>query len=463
MDSATPSGGLAPELLAWIAEVGRGQIVRLERHLARREAWIIDVRRADGSLTELFVRVDRARGSAESERSNPQNLRKETRVIAALADTPVPVPAVYGWSEALHCAVLQRVPGRADLHCVGPAQQRPVFEHFMRILAELHRLEPRSLSLDELPLPTTGEQCALREVERFAATMGRGVVEPLLSFALRWLRAHAPALPERISLVQGDTGPANFLFQDERVTAVVDWELAHFGDPMEDLGNVCVREFYHPSGNLAELFRLYEKHSGIPLDLGRVRYFRVENNTRACYALLGMTARADPRGPLALNLAYRYIQERGTAESLAEAMGVELERPAFPAAPPAPPTSRHEQPSLGEVLVEQLRRDVLPAVSDPFARQRAEHAALLAACLDRRARLGPAVERVELDEIGALLGRSFADLDQALLALDVAIRAGRAGDDAEVLRYLARRCYRAEALHAPVVALYPGRVFSSIE
>jgi hypothetical protein len=115
------------------------------------------------------------------------------------------------------------------------------------------------------------------------------------------------------------------------------------------------------------------------------------------------------------------------------------------------------------VLVEQLRRDVLPAVSDPFARQRAEHAALLAACLDRRARLGPAVERVELDEIGALLGRSFADLDQALLALDVAIRAGRAGDDAEVLRYLARRCYRAEALHAPVVALYPGRVFSSIE
>ena len=67
-----------------------------------------------------------------------------------------------------------------------------------------------------------------------------------------------PKTIARVSLVQGDTGPVNFMFDGDRVSAVIDFEWGHYGDPMEDLGNICVREFWNPSGGLTGLFKLYE-------------------------------------------------------------------------------------------------------------------------------------------------------------------------------------------------------------
>jgi aminoglycoside phosphotransferase (APT) family kinase protein len=208
-------------VLEWVSEIGQGEVVTLYRHVARREAWVVDVQRPDGSVMEGFLRIER-----EPKADNPWSLHKEAQIVDALGGTPVPVPAVLGWNEQLSCALFERVRGRSDLDRVEDgAAQRAVYENFIDIVASLHTLDLDQLDLPPMPRPTSSRDCALGEME-LILTHWRdflaGYREPLLTFGVQWLKRHAPASVERISLVQGDTGPVNFLFDNKQVTAVID-------------------------------------------------------------------------------------------------------------------------------------------------------------------------------------------------------------------------------------------------
>jgi Phosphotransferase enzyme family len=123
----------------WLAEVGGGRITHLERHVARREAWVVDLERPDGMIRECFLRLER-----QPLENDPWSLGKETRIVAALADTAVPVPQVFARSERPSLTLFERVPGRADLPAVGAKQQRAVMTDFMGIVASLHVLDPET-------------------------------------------------------------------------------------------------------------------------------------------------------------------------------------------------------------------------------------------------------------------------------------------------------------------------------
>ena len=87
-----------------------GEISRLERHVARREAWVIDVEGAGGTTLEGFLRIDR----------NPRegahvSLRREAHICKALRPLGIPVPALLAWNEEFHAALFSREPGRADI------------------------------------------------------------------------------------------------------------------------------------------------------------------------------------------------------------------------------------------------------------------------------------------------------------------------------------------------------------
>ncbi|WP_419919366.1 phosphotransferase family protein [Candidatus Poriferisocius sp.] len=440
-------------MTAWIAEVGGGRITRLERHIARREAWVVDVTRPDDSVAEYFLRLDR-----EGDGSGTHSVKHEAKVQAALAESGLKVPAIHAWNDNLQAALHERVPGRADLDNADPGEQATVFEDFVQQLALLHSLDPDSLGLDHMVIPTTSAECALGEIEFVEQFLAGMVVDPLYTFSLQWLKNHVPEPLDRVCLLQGDTGPANFMFDQGRVSAIVDWEWAHFGDPMEDLGNICAREFYCPStpeDGLGPVFRRYEELSGFPVHLDSVRYYRVQQFVRSIVSLARITEINDPQMPNAMNRAYRYICERATCEALADAMGVELERPELPEVEMAP--------SLEGVIAANLRDEVRPAVAGDFARHRLEHAGLLVECLDRRARMGPQLALIELDEIAAFTGKRAGTLEDGLMDLDRTVKAGGADREEEMLRYLARRAWRLEHLWKPVVDLFPGRTFSRID
>jgi hypothetical protein len=177
---------------------------------------------------------------------------------------------------------------------------------------------------------------------------------------------------------------------------------------------------------------------------------------RSVIALAAATARWDPHVPVALNLCFRVVSDRICCEALAEAAGIAVQRPELPGLP-------DEALTLHEVVARNLEADVLPAVAGTFPRNRLEAAVLLVRSLDREQRLGAALERIECDELGALLGRRPADLTSGLAELDSRISEWGARGEERVLPYLTRRAWRRELLLAPVVSLFPGRRLRPIE
>jgi len=110
---------------------------------------------------------------------------------------------------------------------------------------------------------------------------GTGGPQPVLELVRRWLIDHRPAPVEPV-VVHGDFRLGNLIVDENGLAAVIDWELAHLGDPMEDLGWLCVKAWRFGQtppvaglGQYDELFEAYEDASGIGVDPARVRWWEV--------------------------------------------------------------------------------------------------------------------------------------------------------------------------------------------
>jgi len=438
-------GPEADALRRWIEETAGGRIAHSSRQPTVREAWAIDVARPDGTTAELFLRCDRGEGFG----INAQfSLEREARVLEALGKTLVPVPGIWGYTRVHKAILMDRMPGRNDFHRIAdPEERERVASHFMECLAELHALSPEKLDLADLRVPSTPQEHASLELDASERLLTRLTKrrEPLLTFALDWLRRSLPERVERTALLQGDTGPGNFLCHQGRVSAVLDWEFAHYGDPLEDLAWICVRDVATPFGDLGARFRQYERLTGIPLDLGRVRYYRVAAMVRTIAALVVANQSLDPSADVATLLAWEVAFTRMTCASLAEAMGVET------AEVEAPPSIDTPRSPLFALAVAQVRELPLAHGEDPYLAHRRAGTIALLEHLRLAERLGPAFDAQELDELGALLGRRPASLDEGLSALDALVRASGASRERELLAYFTRRAARAQTLYAPAM------------
>jgi hypothetical protein len=105
---------------------------------------------------------------------------------------------------------------------------------------------------------------------------------------------------------------------------------------------------------------------------------------------------------------------------------------------------------------------VTPAIEDAFAARRAQDVAILIECMDRKRRFGSALDAIECDEMGNLLGSRPSTREEGDSALCTAIRAHRIEDE-PLVQYLARRAYRDEWLYAPAAGIYPDRGWSELD
>ncbi len=143
-------------------------------------------------------------------------------------------------------------------------------------LADIHRVD--LAGLPQLPDQSPAEMVArLRD-----AHDSFGVRLPVFELAFAWLDDRTPpARPPR--LVHGDFRNGNFIVDARGLVAVLDWEAAHLGDPLEDLGWFCLNAWRFggidkPVGGFGqrdELFAAYAAASGAPVDAGRVRFWEV--------------------------------------------------------------------------------------------------------------------------------------------------------------------------------------------
>jgi aminoglycoside phosphotransferase (APT) family kinase protein len=153
--------------------------------------------------------------------------------------------------------------------------------------------------LDTVTLPELRRMSAAKEIADLEREYrGFNWARPVFDLALRWLRERDPGPPEQMTLVHGDFRHGNLIVGPEGLRAVLDWELAHLGDPMEDLGWVCVNswrfgEIDKPVGGFGsreELFAGYEA-AGRKVDADRVTFWEVMGTLRWGVMCCGMMQR----------------------------------------------------------------------------------------------------------------------------------------------------------------------------
>jgi aminoglycoside phosphotransferase (APT) family kinase protein len=438
---------LPASLVAWIEATAGAPVVAVERRHAggSREGWWVDVGVADGA-TPLFLRRDAGNGPLSRTR---YSLEREARTLVALRGTGLLVPEVLGIDDREHCYLMQRMPGQADFRRIAATPEwDEVSRHYVEQLCRLHALDPAKLPLPDHPIPRRPEDHALFEVESWAEIYARRVSarEPVAEFGFVWLRHHAPRRVQRTVLVHGDAGPANFLFQDGRVTALIDWELSHVGDPMEDIAGLCVRGTWTPFGNLSTYLSEYEKRSDLTIERESVLYYMLMQFMRAVVGELVALEGFPPATEVTLNTMSLVLGMRGMHQVMARVAGLPAGGPR-PEPPPSPSAAR----PYFEVLAHNLETILAPELRDPYLAHRGRQLATLARCLERAAALGPALHAEERDDIARILGRRSGTLADAEIELCERIRGRAAGTEPELIEYLGRRCERKAALWAPAL------------
>jgi aminoglycoside phosphotransferase (APT) family kinase protein len=188
---------------------------------------------------DLILRRDPRGSLLETDR------RSEHAVLKALRASGLPVPALYGadftgeWLER-PSLIMEIVPGECDYYAVTGARplatRLRLARDFLDLLVAIQNVDWRALKLAEV-LGAPGGNPALHELDRWTAELSRVQLEPMpeLQLVAAWLRARAQAA-RKLVLVHGDFKPGNALIQHDRISAMLDWETAHLGDPVEDLG-----------------------------------------------------------------------------------------------------------------------------------------------------------------------------------------------------------------------------------
>lgn len=459
--SDTAGDGLDADLAAWVRAVTGAVEVRAERRSggASRVGYAVDAVLADGTVRELWLRADTGVGPQSG---GTYTLRREAAVYRALGPTAVRVAGLVAVHPTAEVFLLERVGGRTWFaEVTDPARADRLAAAFMAQLGALHRLDPRGLALAELgPVRGVGEH-VVDEIDVWEAQYrAQPEPDPLLGLALAWLRRHLPPDGDwPVVLVQGDTGPGNFLYDGDEVVVVTDWEMAHWGDLHDDLAWICVRDLQERFTHLPDRWRDYERASGHRVDLDRLRYFRVLAQTRCAIGTRNGLLARDSRGEMANHLIYNALHMRLLAEALAEASGTMTTAVAM--ADPGPPAEGW----LFDVVLDDLRDHVVPEL-DGFAQRRAKGVVRLVKAAQAEARWKQVVARYEADELAPLLGRGVEPTASAVVAartdLAAAIDAGR-HDEAATVVYCLRHEQRVTQVLAPALGALAGRHYSPIE
>ena len=176
---------------------------------------------------------------------------REYRVMAALADTLVPVPRMLHLCRddaplGTMFFVMQYVPGRIFWDPALPDlehdERTAVFDAMNATLAALHDLEPAAIGLEDFGRP--GNYYA-RQVERWTGQYQASALEVIadVDWVARWLADNLPDDDGEVAVVHGDYRLDNMIFDAHapRIAAVLDWELSTLGHPFADLAYQCMQ------------------------------------------------------------------------------------------------------------------------------------------------------------------------------------------------------------------------------
>ena len=212
---------------------------------ASRETYAMELeitRKTSKILRKIILRREFNQGIIETQ------TRTEWEAYRAFADTPVPVPELIWLEEDPRWLGTPFFVMEEVVDCISAywLLSEPPFDtvrdqigrQFCNIMGTIAKTEPKDVGLEtklEIPAP---DECWKRELDFWEADLNNKELEPhpVIRAAIRWLRKHPPPPAQRVAVVHGDMRSGNFLFNEKGdIKAMLDWEMMHAGDPLEDL------------------------------------------------------------------------------------------------------------------------------------------------------------------------------------------------------------------------------------
>jgi aminoglycoside phosphotransferase (APT) family kinase protein len=218
----------------------------------------------------------------------PYSVLPQVHALQSMAGTNVPVPGLVSFDQdgaevGFPFFICEHVKGKVPAPWASSSldedHRRDIARQFIAILGELHKVD-----WSKTPLASSGrareERGEIATIAAWRSSLARPTARyyPLLDWGGRWLEENCP-MPLRRTIVHGDYRIGNFLEHARKITAILDWELTHLGDPHEDLAwalmptfNAGSRKFYGVVER-EEVIELYQTVSGIPISAKSLAFY----------------------------------------------------------------------------------------------------------------------------------------------------------------------------------------------
>jgi aminoglycoside phosphotransferase (APT) family kinase protein len=422
------------QLTEWFHEHLGAKVTGIRRQARWRPVWFVDIE-LDGESSTVMVRGDR------TDAAPLFPLEHEMRFQQLLEADGIPVAHVYGWVDDPRAFVIDVVPGENNFDAATDDQRDAVMDEYMGILARIHALDPEPYIRADITRAATPNGSGRVGLDVYLAGYRATKVrpDPFLEFCLGWIDRNPVDTHGRETPVVWDSG--QFHQQDGRVTAILDLELGHLGDPMMDLAAFRMRDTVLHFGDMNALYDQYAKHAGAPVDLEAIMHhhfvFALTNQLVFHAALAAPPAESD----YMTNMQWASETNLFAIEGLAEILGVdELETVEIPEPRDSPVANAHEH------LVRSLRSLDL---SNEYERHQLRIAFRLARHLQRFDEIGDACTEADLDDLRAFLGRRPATWQEGDAALEEFVVADGGTHDVELLQLFHRRYLRYKILCGP--------------
>lgn len=251
---------------------------------ASRETYRLQIT-ADGADRGIILRRDPPTSLIDTERE------LEYGAYARVFGTDIPVPEpLFLENDNRYLeqpfSIMAAIDGcQTDVSMLAAEQRRNLGTDKYRILGRLAAKDPIELGFDELmPVPEL-DACAATQLDYWQEVIDKDEIhpQPIARAAIRWLRRRMPPAAQKLSIVHGDYRTGNFLYDESsRVRGVLDWEMCHLGDPLEDLAwsmdPLWRGEDVDLAGRLLpddEAIALWEEASGLACERDDFQWWRV--------------------------------------------------------------------------------------------------------------------------------------------------------------------------------------------
>ena len=418
----------------WVAEHMNADILRIERQARWRPVWYVDAAQSEKKW-RLCVRGDRVDARIGF------TLEHEMQLQQLLHQHGLPVPQVHGFIDSPRAYVMDRVEGQERFEDTTPQAERDVvLDSYIKSLAQIHSLDVEPFAragILRADKPSHSGRVGMQVYEQ-AYRASKKRPDPFLEFALGWLKRNPLQNRSQESVVLWDTG--QFLHSGGEVTAIIDLEIGHIGDPMMDLAGFRMRAREIGFSDFDRLYTVYSKNGGQAVDREAIQHYYFAFALCNQLAFHSALAAPPPGSDYMMNLRWCIETNLYAIEALADILSLELE--------PVPPlTAQTSSTDIAHTHLVEWLRNFEP--HDPGEAHTVRSGFRLARHLQRASQVGIQAEAADRQDLTSLLGQTPVNPQEADAELEAFVIRDGGTHDLALIKLFHRRLVRALSTLGP--------------